>query len=234
MISSMSYSYWTIPRLEGIPFLVHGFGTTNWREDDLGKNPGWRDFRFISLEQIHSDIVHFVEKDTARNLRGDAVITDKPFRFLIIRSADCLPVFVVDESRRVIAACHCGWRGTQKRVVQRVVEGLRDHYRCSVSSLIVGLGPCIAKECYEVGEEILQGFTRKGLSVESFKSHPSREGKVFFDLRQANVSQLMDLGIQKENIHSLNICTHCQERFPSYRRDGKKTGYMLSFIGKKR
>ncbi len=233
MRSSMLTPYLTIPRLEKIPFLVHGFGTIQWGENDFKMNPGWRNFRLVALEQVHSDIVHFVDKDTGSDLRGDALITDQPFLFLLIKSADCLPVFVVDEGKRVIAACHCGWRGTHKKVVQQVIKGLKDHHRCSISSLIVGMGPCIGKECYEVGEEVFQDYKVEELGLDSFWPHPDRRNKYIFDLRKANVSQLVDLGVRESNIHSLNICTHCQDRFPSYRREGKKTGRMLSFIGMK-
>ena len=231
MRSSVSIPYLTIPRLERIPFLFHGFGTIDWNEDDLKSNPRWRDFRLVTLKQVHSDIVRIVEQETSSDLRGDAMITAQPFLFLAIKSADCLPVFVVDEEKRVIAACHCGWRGTLKRVVQQVIKGLRDHYRCSIPSLRVGMGPCIAAECYEVGEEVSRDFRNEGLSLDSFQPHPDREEKYFFDLRQANVSQLVELGVQESNIHSLNACTHCQSRFASYRRDGQQAGRMLSFIG---
>jgi YfiH family protein len=217
--------------LEKIPFLIHGFGTIHWNEDDFKKNPGWRNFRLITLIQIHSDIVRLVEKNTGRELRGDAMITAQPLRFLVIKSADCLPVFLVDEEKRVIAACHCGWRGTHKRVIQQVIKSLIDQFRCSVSSLLVGMGPCIGRECYEVGEEVLGDFKAGGLSLDSFLAHPDRKGKYCLDLKQANVSQLVELGIQESNIHSLNICTHCQNQFSSYRRDRKKNGRMLSFIG---
>jgi len=233
MMLTATPEYLTIPRLGKIPFLIHGFGTRNWREEDFRLNLEWRDFQLISLNQIHSDVVHFVNGDIGRNPKGDAMITDQPLRFLIIKSADCLPIFLVDESRKVIAACHCGWRGTQKRVIQRVVQNLLDHYGCSISSLLVGMGPCIEKECYEVGEEVFRDFENEGLSLDSFQPHPYRKGKYFFDLRQENVSQLIDLGVKKSNIQSLNICTHCQSRFSSYRRDRKKAGRMLSFIGMK-
>lgn len=231
MKSSVSNPYLTIPRLEKIPFLVHGFGTIDWREDDLMINPEWRDFRLVTLKQVHSDFVRIVEQDTASGLRGDAMITAKSFLFLAIKSADCLPVFVVDDERRVIAACHCGWRGTLKRVMQQVVKSLKDNFRCSIPSLLVGMGPCIARECYEVGEEVLREFKAGGLSLDSFQPHPDRKEKYFFDLRRANATQLIDLGVHESNIHSLNTCTHCQDRFPSYRRDGHRTGRMLSFIG---
>ncbi len=225
--------YLTIPRLERIPFLVHGFGTRNWAEEDIRKKLEWRGFRLISLAQIHSDVVHIVKKNFWRSPKGDAIITDQPFRFLIIKSADCLPIFLVDRSKRVIGACHCGWRGTQKRVIQRVVQCLRDKFRCSIPSLLVGMGPCIAKECYEVGKEVFRGYEDEGLPLDSFQPHPYQKDKYFFDLRQANFSQLIEIDVRESNIHSLNICTHCQNRFPSHRRDRKKAGRMLSFIGMK-
>ena len=44
---------------------------------------------------------------------------------LVIKTADCLPVLIADPERRVVAAAHCGWRGTQKRILDRVVDVAR-------------------------------------------------------------------------------------------------------------
>ena len=227
----VSPPFLTVPSLEKISFLSHGFGTAIWKIQDLKKRLEWKNFRLIFLRQIHSNVVHSVDESFKNKCQGDAMITDQSNLLLIIKTADCLPVLMVDKGKRVVAAVHCGWRGTHRRVIQHVVRALMLHYGCSLPSLFVAMGPSIGKECYEVGEEVMRGFEEAGLLLDFFHPHPQRKGKYFYDLKKANLSQLLSLGIEKENIFSFGFCSHCRPDFPSYRRDGKEAGRALSFIG---
>lgn len=219
------------PRLEQISFLIHGFGTRKWENNDYRNRPEWKDFKLVFLDQIHSNIIQVIDKIPEEKLRGDAMITDLPFLLLIIKTADCLPALVVDEPQKLIAAVHCGWRGTSKRVVQKVIQRMKDDYGCNPASLLVALGPCIGHECYEVGEDVYQSFKQEGLSTEFFRNHPLRPRKYLFDLKGANLSQMVSAGIEEKNVFFTDICTHCHESLPSFRRDKDRAGRTPSFIG---
>ena len=234
MTETRRNNFITIPQLEDISFLIHGFGTVRWKEKDFKRRPEWKNFRLLFLDQIHSDVIQSIDKIPKGNLKGDAMVTDLPFLFLVIKTADCLPVLIVSQSPKVIACVHCGWRGIRKRVVQRAIQRMRGYYGCDPSALLVALGPCVGRRCYEVGEDVLLDFEKEGHSTEFFQNHPSHEGKYLFDLKEANISQMVSLGIRKDNIFSIGICTHCHEDFASYRRDKDKAGRVLSFIGIKR
>lgn len=223
--------FFTVARLERIPYLIHGFGTGKWKESDIREKLKGKDFRLLYLNQIHSKIVHFIDEIPSQNLNGDALITGLTHLLLIIKTADCLPVLMVDESRKIIAAVHCGWRGIQKRVVQQALKGMEDHYGCQLSSLLVAFGPCIGQECYEVGQEVRKGFEEAGFPLEVFRPHPEKKGKYFLDLKGANLLQLLSLGVKRKNIFTFDFCSHCSNLLPSFRRDGKRAGRMLSFIG---
>jgi len=223
--------YSMIPRLEQIPFLVHGFGKRKWEDDDYKDRPEWKDFRLVFLDQIHSNIIQVINNIPEEKLKGDAMITGLPFLLLIIKTADCLPALIVDESQKVIAAVHCGWRGTSKRVVQKVIQRMKDDYGCHPASLLVALGPCIGHECYEVGEDVYQSFEQEGLSTEFFRNHPLRRRQYLFDLKGANISQMVSAGVDEKNVFSTDICTHCHQSLPSFRRDKDRAGRTLSFIG---
>ena len=220
----------TIPRFNRIPSLTHGFGTSLWKEENLRQIKNSQQFRILYLKQIHSDVVHFIKEIPGLELRGDALITALPSLFLVIKSADCLPVLIVDKKKRIIAAVHCGWRGTLLRVLEKVVSGMKEHYGSSPRDLMVGLGPCINASCYEVGEEIHQRFAAENFPECIFRPFPGQPGKHFLDLREANRYQLRCQAIPEANIFSVDICTHCDPRFPSFRRDRENTGRMLSFI----
>ncbi|UCC38870.1 MAG: peptidoglycan editing factor PgeF [Candidatus Aminicenantes bacterium] len=233
MTETKQNNFITIPQLENISFLIQGFGTERWKEEDFKRRPEWKNFRLLFLDQIHSDVIQSIDEIPRGNLKGDAMVTSLSSLFLIIRTADCLPALIVSQSPKVIAAVHCGRRGTCKRVVQRAIHRMIDHYGCDPSVLLVALGPLIGSRCYEVGEDVLMSFEKDGHSTESFQNHPTHEGKYLFDLKEANISQMLNLGIKKDNIFSVDICTHCHRDFASYRRDKDKASRVLSFIGMK-
>jgi YfiH family protein len=221
----------TIPRLERISWLIHGFGTGEWSEGDFAKNEEWRDFRLVILDQVHSDTVHRLERPPERNLRGDALITSRPGLFLTIKTADCLPALVVDEDRRVIAAVHCGWRGTLKRILERVVGDLRERDGSDPSKLLVALGPCIGPDCYEVGPGVRAAFEEAGFPPGVLRERTSAPDKFLLDLREANRGQLDRAGVKREHVFSCDACTHCRSDLLSYRRDKIKKKRMFAFIG---
>jgi YfiH family protein len=221
----------TISRLNQIPYLVHGFGTAGWKESDIKRKKEWESFRLVYLKQIHSDRVHFIDKVPSKKLSGDALVTSVPFILLTIKTADCLPVLIVDELRRVIAAVHCGWRGTVKKVLEKTIQGLKEHHGSSPSSLLVAFGPCIGPKCYEVGEDVRQSFRDGGFPAGLFQRHPEHPKKFLLDLREANLLQLQSQGVLEENIFVVEDCTHCHNFYYSYRKNKDIKARMLSFIG---
>jgi YfiH family protein len=225
--------YLTVPRFDRIPWLIHGFGTRFWRLRDFRSRPEWRNFKMFWLDQVHSHEMHFIDALPDRRRKGDALATRLPGIFLIIKTADCLPLFLVDESRRVVAAVHSGWRGTQKRIAEHAVRELQAHYGCQPSSLLAALGPCIGPECYEVGEDVRREFGAAGLPLDMLRPHPELREKYLLDLVSANRRQLESQGLKEKNIFLVRICTHCDRRLLSYRRDRNKTARLFNFIGVK-
>ena len=224
-------TFFTIPEWEKIPSLVHGFGDKSWEKKDMEAHPRLQNFKPLFLRQVHSDIHHFVDAVPEKMLSGDALLTDKPGLLLVIKTADCLPVLIVDSDKKVAAAAHCGWKSTSQRLALKVVRSLEEHYRCDPSTLLVAFGPCIGKDCYEVGEDVRREFEAKGLKEDVFLSHPLHVGKYYLDLRLSNKQQLEDGGVPGSNIAMVDLCSHCEEDLLSYRRSPHIEGRMLSFIG---
>lgn len=231
MIPMSEKLFVTVPGLDRLPFLYHGFGKSGWKEKDFGTRAEWRNFKLLFLDQVHSEVVHVIREIPKKNLRGDAVVTGLARVFLIIKTADCLPVFLVDETKRVIAAVHCGWKGTLRRVLEKVVLKMRDGYGSDSRTLLAAFGPSIGGDCYEVGEDVHKSFAAAGFPGSLFRPLPGRPGKYLFDLREANRRQLFQLGVRAKNIFSVDVCTHCDSDYISFRRDRGRAGRMLSFIG---
>jgi YfiH family protein len=221
----------TIPRFDSIPFLRHGFGNRSWQVNDFKKSGKWDGFHPLFLKQVHSDTVHFIDGMPRQSLSGDALVTRLPGLLLVIKSADCLPVLLVDERTHVIAGVHAGREGVRLGVLEKTVGGMVRRYRIDPGSLLAAFGPCIGVGCYEVGEDVRGLYAAGGFSGSLFKRISARPGQYLFDLRAAARFRLLDLGIREENIFSIDICTHCDPAYPSYRRDKDDCGRMLSFIG---
>jgi len=239
MPGSIAPAYLTHPGSATIPWLVHGFGTREGSPVDFGRNKKkrWPGFEVVELKQTHSDVLHFIDGAPAPRLEGDALATDKRGILLVIRTADCLPVLLADEKRRVVAAVHAGWRGTSLGILARVVRELGERYGTSPASLAAVLGPCVGPACYEVGEDVRTSFREAGRGEEAavFRALESRRrgaaGKYLLDLRAANRLQLAAAGVRPGAVFDIPLCTHCDGRLLSYRRDRDSTARLYNFIG---
>jgi YfiH family protein len=221
----------TVPRFEGVPWLVHGFGTREWKEGDFSSDLRLKSFRLVVMNQVHSDVAHVLRELPGRRLDGDALVTARPGLLLTVKTADCLPVLLVDTGKKAVAAVHCGWRSTHKRILGRVVEILGKEFGSNPADILAAFGPCIGPACYEVGEDVRNLFEASGFPVQVLKARPGARGKFLLDLRRANAWVLEEAGLKAENILSVERCTHCDPRLLSYRRDKDKDDRMFNFIG---
>jgi hypothetical protein len=209
----------------------------------------------VTLRQIHSDIIHFVDSPPAAQLAGDGLITATPELLLGIQTADCLPVIIVDPKRRAVGVFHAGWRGTLKRIVEKGVGEMRRHFGSLPRDLKAVIGPGIHGCCYEVGEEVRNKFESQfeygaKLFREIEEPDPVREKypmlfltarapghsilpkKIFLDLVEANRQQLLAVGLLKKNIEVSPLCTNCRtDLLFSYRAEKGKTGRMMGVTG---
>ncbi len=193
---------------------THGFGTR------LGNPPTG-----IALKQIHS--AHVVQALTSADpvLEGDALITNRSNHRISIRTADCVPILLLDSSQRCIAAVHAGWRGTSAAIVKRTVAHLNGLFGVAPADIHAAIGPCIRSCCYEVGTEVSTQFDPL------FPEWTPVEGKRKLDLPEANRRQLIAAGIAAEYIYDSGRCTACEpDLFFSYRRQPNDPGRMLASI----
>jgi YfiH family protein len=166
--------YSTVPRLAEIAGLVHGFGGAGWSEADFLTFAASRGLEPVIMRQLHSDTVHHLDAAPAGKLEGDALLTNVPGLLLVIRTADCLPVFLVDEKNRAAAAVHCGWRGTEKRILEKAARAMVRAFGSKPGAMLAALGPCIGSGCYEVGPQVREGFRRAGFPPSVFIEYQER------------------------------------------------------------
>lgn len=170
-----------------------------------------------SLKQIHS-ADSFVVSSTGVIGEGDALITREPGLTVSVRTADCYPILLADTGTRTVAAIHAGWRGTDARIVQKVIDRMAAEFGARPENIVAAIGPGIGVCCYQVGDDVARKFGMAGA------------GKL--DLAQVNRRQLVDAGVPDRCIDVVGACTFCHpERFHSFRRDKEQAGRMISFVG---
>ena len=175
--------------------------------------------------QVHGASVAVIERvrQPADPIAGcDALLTRLPGTALMVRTADCLPIFFYDARRDVVGLAHAGWRGLAAQLPMRVVGALRHAYRTSAGDLHVAIGPAIRACCYEVGAELSARF---GTFVQQ------RQGRRTCDLIGVAIDQLMRCGVPSKRITDTGRCTSCEaNRWFSLRREGSSTGRLTSLI----
>jgi len=224
--------YLTLEELNRIPWLVHGFGLKGFDRDSLGHDPELSAFQPVEMKQEHSARVLLIDRAPDRKPAVDALITSRSGLLLLVKTADCLPLFLVDAEHQVVAAVHGGWRGTAGRLAEITFDLMRRSFSSRPAGILVALGPAIEASCYEVGQEVYDSFSSQGFPSDMTFSSAQRRGKYFLDLRAANLWLLTEvIGLPADNIFSLDWCTFCQPELLSYRRNMAEKARLLNFVG---
>ncbi len=206
-----SRQIYRVPALDAFSWLEHGFGTRTADVPQLYSN-------LAMLKQVHSTDCVAAGGRSGIVAVGDALLESLPGAVVAVRTADCIPIVLVDERHRAVAAVHAGWRGTVARIGPRAVAAMRERFGTEPADLHAAIGPGIGKCCYEVGPEVAVHF--------------GEQGRAHIDLAEANRLQLIASGVTPGRIYASNLCTMCRpEEFHSYRRDREAAGRMHSFAG---
>lgn len=219
----------TFRSLADVPGLVHGVTTRAVPRADVPSILGLA-APVQSAHQVHGarivdlDAVGRPDPGRADGLTTDAV-GGPP---LAVLGADCPGVLLVAPKRRALAVLHAGWRGVVARIVPAGVKRMRARYGARPEELLVGIGPGIGVERYEVSAEV-------GARIAAGAPHdarqavlrPGRPGHAYADLRAAIRAQLLAAGVPSAHIEQHPACTYEDERFFSVRRDGPETGRHL-------
>ena len=89
------------------------------------------------------------------------MITNDPEILLCLRTADCIPVFLYDPAGQVIAMAHSGWRGTCSGISVNTVCAMEKLFGTDPGQVIAAFGPCVCGNCYEVGPELIEDFSKR-------------------------------------------------------------------------
>ena len=146
LIRTNEIPYFEIPEISHLDWVRHAFltrmgGTSpppfeslnlgkdgGDSEDHVSRNKsltassfGFDPHQLILLHQVHQDrilVLREPDDHLPAGLEYDAVITHSPNRFLGIKTADCLPILIIDKAKKVVAGVHAGRQGTACQITR--------------------------------------------------------------------------------------------------------------------
>ena len=155
--------------------------------------------KIVLLDQVHSNKFYYISKNSKLNNKfvGDALITDERKLPIAVLTADCAPILIYDENKKMIAAIHAGWKGAYKDIIKKVIKFMIKK-GCSPHGLTAAIGPCISRNNYEVKENFKKKFIKKNKkNILFFKRTNSKN---YFDLNKYIHFQLKSLNIKKIDV----------------------------------
>lgn len=182
--------------------------------------------RIVRQHQIHEtffryiDANYFLLNNVDRNkwLDGiDGVATDLRQTCIGVFTADCIPLLFLDEKKMAVGAAHAGWRGTVKRIGEKMIRYMSDEFGSRPEDIHAIIGPGITLKNFEIGQEVYDEFAAAGFDMtklaRKFPSmHPGNDGvmmeKWHIDLPECNRLQLVSTGVKPENIVVTGIDTY--------------------------
>jgi hypothetical protein len=171
----------------------------------------------VTLHQVHSAEAVAVAAPfpDAGRPHADALVTDRPGLALGILTADCAPVLLADRLAGVVGAAHAGWKGALGGVCANVVAAM-EALGARRERIAAAVGPCIARQSYEVDTAFLARFEAADPANERF-FRPGRPGHHQFDLEAYVGARLAAAGLGRVELMGIDTYANAGDYF-SFRR----------------
>ena len=168
------------------------------------------------LNQMHSNKLVYIDNNykLTKKPKADAVITNQKNLPVAVLTADCVPILIYDNKKRIVAAIHAGWKGAFKGIIDKVIKFIVKK-GCSLKNITAVIGPSISVKNYEVKDDFMKKFIKK--DKKSLKYFKIENNKLYFDLSQYVYSQILQNKIK--NIDTIKLDTFdIKNKFFSARR----------------
>jgi polyphenol oxidase len=193
---------------------------------------GYAVLRLFETSQVHGARTHVldgVDVEATRRVEADAILAVVAGDAVGVRTADCVPVLVGDPASGAALAIHAGWRGVAARIVPTAVALAAERVGAPASRFVVAIGPHIRTSAFEVGDDVAASLAAASSPDVVQAARPGARPHV--DLARAVRLQLTEVGVDPANVDDVGGCAHDErDRFFSFRRDGQRSGRMLSVI----
>jgi polyphenol oxidase len=161
--------------------------------------------------QVHGTAIQRVRSPAAAGgqavaIDADGHATARSGLGMMVLTADCLPVALGSAS--AVAMLHAGWRGLAAGVLEKGVGAVQELGGRDPLTAVIGPGAGVC--CYEVGPEGHAAFGH------------ARQERANIDLHAIARERLLAAGVAE--VRDLGLCTICDERWFSHRREGARSG----------
>jgi polyphenol oxidase len=161
-------------------------------------------------------------------IQADVILTNRIGITLMMRFADCVPIFLHDPIRKVIGIAHAGWMGTVRGTVRLAVEAMHSHFGTIPVDIRAAIGPSIGPDHYKVGPDVVMQV-RQAFGQSAANLLIERSGATRFNLWEANHLALVQAGVKQ--IELAGLCTACHtEDWYSHRAEHGRTGRFGAII----
>jgi YfiH family protein len=184
----------------------------------------------VYARQVHGTAIRVITREAGSRIESneaelppaDALITNVPGVRLLIQTADCQAVMLVDPQVRVVANVHSGWRGSVADIIGKTVARMVTEFGCRPGDMHAAIGPSLGPCCAEF-VNYKQEIPRKWWSF--------RVGPHHFDFWRISRHQLVSAGLSEDHVTTPGLCTRCNPGlFYSYRA-ARRTGRFAALIG---
>lgn len=183
------------------------FTSLELQKHSLEKAKSFLDTRDLVIpSQTHSCDV--LDVSSVCSVVCDGLVTHYPLG-LMIRHADCQAAVFYDPKKHLLAVVHAGWKGLVQNIYAKTLEKMSALGSLPENILVAiapSLGPCHSE--FKGYQEI---FPKHFWGFKDHKDH--------FNLWEIATMQLSELGIQSNHLEIKKVCTVCDARWHSYRRN---------------
>lgn len=170
--------------------------------------------QFVQMEQTHAcDLINVSKKHAGKIIpKVDGLITRDKEIVLMLRIADCIPVFIADSKNRAIALVHSGWKGTIGKITLVAIQFLMRRFNSDPAELYLYLGPSL-KKCSNLSQNPIQ------LELPEWEDCISRvNGYYAVDMQKFVTKTALAAGINENNIEISPQNTFTKKQYFSFRR----------------
>lgn len=190
----------------------------------------------FTLHQTHSaDGITVTEEELCKNALlgskdGDFLITNLAHVGLFIKTADCLPIIIIDSHNKAVGIAHAGWKGSVQNIGTIMLNAMHNTYGTKTSNVEIYFGASAAVCCYKVQEPFIKNLDQTVIK----KTITYKNNKSYFNLSLYNQILLerasVPLHAFKYNYHR---CTICNPLYCSYRRDKESDLRQITLVSLK-
>ena len=174
----------------------------------------------IVLPLEHGSNVFVLENENQELIKSDAIITHLTNIPILITAADCVPILLYSNEKKILGLVHAGWKGTAASIAEKAVIAMQEHYMVRPSQVVAAIGPAIGQKKYEVSQEVANLLVQ---ATESDEIVDSSGTKPRVDLKLANYLQLDRAGVMKIYVSEMDTALHASMLY-SHRIQGKRAG----------